>query len=800
MDIQIQNPGSQDDQNAVGKFKVEQLVAICCLMALMTAFGGCGSKGTSNPPPPVTGTLNINLTSAPAGATVTVLGPEGFSQTLSQTTTLSGVATGTYVVGASAIAGAAESNSISVPVISGNPAMVTANGTATVAVAYQSLSTAWQTMGPRAIKIFNGIPAAGKLDALAIDPTSALVTIPGTSIQIHSVMYVGGGVYNGPPTASGVYKTNDGGQTWTQASNGLGDAAIGALWLDPKNPSMLVAASWTSGLFQSTDGGQNWSLTGPYGSSTALLEAGSSLYAGTGEGIYASADSGKTWTQAEPTAQPVRSLAAAGAAIYAGLDDGGVIVQSTPGGAWQTNTPDTSGGVTSESIGVNPSNSQNAYSVEMAYYNVPNFYVTANGGNSWSAVSTSALNVSVQVTAFDPLASAIYIGADVYFGKSTDGGTTWQQMSAPNSSNPGAWYDERLIVPDAGGISGDVMVTADQGLYMTADGGASWHSLNGNLTNSIVYVAAVNGKTIITMMQDLGPLVSFDGGQTWDSHPSNNPPGSEGGTAYINPGNPNYTYVYTAWGFQLSTDGGHNYQYSSVLTGDAFPGCGGNSQLLAVDAQNPAIVYAAAWDCQQTPKGFAQGIYKSTDYGQTWAAQNWGVNQPVMVSVDPTNDKNIFVGQADGNLRVSHDGGQSWMTHPIGQVQGQVWWPVTLAVNPSAPNVVLVGMSGPPASGGGVLRSTDGGDTFTQANNGLDGGNPQPWPDSIFRLSYDPAGSGAVVATRFSGIYISTDNASSWLSLRGNIIPNTFTSASWDGGNLYTTTFGEGVLRLSGPF
>lgn len=784
----------------VGKTSVKLLVAIGSLIALMAACSGCGSKGSSSPPPPATGSLSINLNSVPAGASVTVLGPNGYSQTLGQTTTLNGLATGTYVVGASALAGAVGSNSISVPVISGNPATVAANGVATVSVAYQTLSTAWQTMGPRAIKILNGIPAAGKLDALAIDPTSALVTIPGTAIQIHSVMYVGGGVYNGPPTASGVYKTSDGGQTWTQASNGLSDPAIGALWLDPKNPSTLVAASWTAGLFQSTDGGQDWSLTGPYGSSTALLEAGSTLYAGTGAGIYASADSGKTWTQAEPTTQPVRSLAAAGTMIYAGLDDGSVIVQSTPGGAWQTNTPDISGGLTSESIGVNPVNPQNAYSVEMGYYNVPDFYVTANGGNSWSAVSASALNVPVQVTAFDPLASTIYIGADVYFGKSTDGGNTWLQMSAPNSSNPGAWYDERLIVPDAGRISNHVMVTADQGLYMTSDGGASWHSLNGDLTTSIVYVAAVHGNTLITTMQDLGPLASFDGGQTWDSHPSNNPPGSEGGTTYINPGNPNYAYVYTAWGFQLSNDGGRNYQYSNVLTGDAFPGCGGNSQIIAVDAQNPAIVYAAGWDCQQTPKGFPQGIYKSTDYGQTWAAQNWGVNQPVMVGVDPSNGENIFVGQADGNLRVSHDGGQSWKAHPIGQVQGQVWWPVTLAVNPSASNVILVGMSGPPAAGGGVLRSTDGGDTFAQANHGLDGGNPQPWPDSIFRLSYDPAGSGAAVAARFSGIYISTDDASNWLSLRGDIIPNTFTSASWDGGSLFTTTFGEGVLRLSGPF
>jgi photosystem II stability/assembly factor-like uncharacterized protein len=752
------------------------------------------------PPPATTGSLTVNLNSVPAGASVTVLGPNNYSQTVSQTTTLNNLATGSYVVGAAAQPGASGSNSIGVPTISGSPANVPANSTATVSVSYGTLSTNWQTAGPHGVAILNGIPAAGKLDALAIDPTSALVTIPGTQTQIHSVMYVGGGIYNGPATESGVYKTTDGGQTWTQASNGLGDPAVGSLWLDPNNPTTLVAATWTQGLFQSTDAGQSWNLTGPYGSSTALQQIGSTLYAGAGSGIYTSADSGKTWTQIEPTSVPVRSLSGSGTTIYAGLDDGAVIVQTASSGSWVGHTPDTSGGVTSESIGANPANPQNAFSVEMGYYNVPDLFVTSNSGSTWTAIDANTLDASVQVTAFDPLANSVYIGADVYFGKSADGGNTWQQMAAPNANNPGAWYDERLIVPNAGGISGDIMVTADQGLYLTTNGGSSWTSLNGNLTSSIVYAAAVHGNTIITTMQDLGPLVSFDGGQTWDSHPSNNPPGSEGGTTMINPGNPNYAYVYTGWGFQLSTDGGHNYQYSTTLTGDGFPGCGGNSQLIAVDAQNPATVYAAAYDCQNTPNGFSQGIYHSNDYGQTWSRENWPVTNPVMVAIDPTNDQNIFVGQANGALQVSHDGGKNWTSPSIGQTVALDWWPVTLAVNPKAPNVVLVGTSGPPSEGGGIFRSTDGGNTFTPVNEGLDPGNPQPWPDSIFSLAYDPAGSGAVVAARFSGVFISTDNATSWLSLRGNIVPYTFTSASWDSGFLYATTFGEGVLRLAGPF
>lgn len=796
--------------------KLGPIIACALVSIFLAACGshGSASESSSPPPPPATGSLTVTVSNAPAGASIVVLGPSGYSQSFNQTTTLNDLAAGSYVVGASTVAGPAGSGSVYVPVLPAGAVAISSGGSGSATVTYSTLSTTWQPMGPRAVKILNGIPAAGKLDALAIDESSPLVTVPasvctgaacGTTVQIHSTMYVGGGIYNGPGTNSGVYKTADGGQTWTQADNGLDDPAVGALWLDRNNHQTLVAATWTRGLFQSTNGGASWTLTGPYGSSNALLQpvGATTLYAGTGQGIYSSADSGTTWTEAEPTMSPVRALASSGSAIYAGLDDGSVIVQSAPSSQWQSSLPDTAANVTSESIAVNPQNALEAFSVEMAYYNTPDFYVTSNGSSSWvglTPLDAGGGKVSVQVTAFDPSASAIYIGADVYFGKSTDGGNTWTQMSAPNSASAGAWYDERLIVPAAGGIANHVMVTADQGLYLTPDAGSTWYSLNGNLTSSIAYVAAVHGGTIITTMQDLGPLVSFDGGQTWDSHPSGNPPGSEGGTALINPGNPNYAYVYTAWGFQLSTDGGHNYTYSSTLTGDGFPGCAGNSQIVAVDSQNPAIVYAAAYDCQNTQKGFQQGIYQSGDYGQTWTRQNWPITQPVMVALDPTNDRNIFVGQANGNLEVTHNGGQSWTTVPVGRAEGQTWLPVTLAVNPAAPNVVLVGTSGPPFSGGGVFRSTDGGNTFSPANSGLDPAGEQPWPDSIFRLTYDPSGSGAAIAVRFSGVYLSTDNATSWTSIQANIVPNFFSSAAWDSGYLYVTTFGEGVLRLGGPF
>src|SRR2546425_1282438 len=82
--------------------------------------------------------------------------------------------------------------------------------------------------------VSNG-PEGGRIEALAVDPTS-----PNT-------------VYAG--TGGGVFKSTDGGGSWTDT--GL-PASVFALAIDPTSPSTLYAAG-VGGLFKSTDGAGSWS-------------------------------------------------------------------------------------------------------------------------------------------------------------------------------------------------------------------------------------------------------------------------------------------------------------------------------------------------------------------------------------------------------------------------------------------------------------------------------------------------------------------------------------------------------------
>jgi hypothetical protein len=90
---------------------------------------------------------------------------------------------------------------------------------------------------------------SGKLQAFAWEPSHPLV------------MYAGGGTGSGnegPATEAGVFKTTDGGNTWTPVNQGLLDTAVDVLWIDQANPNTLLAGTEFGGLFRTVDGGGSW--------------------------------------------------------------------------------------------------------------------------------------------------------------------------------------------------------------------------------------------------------------------------------------------------------------------------------------------------------------------------------------------------------------------------------------------------------------------------------------------------------------------------------------------------------------
>ncbi len=743
---------------------------------------GGGSSGAVNFSvlQPGAGFLSLTITGLPANVApiIEITGPNNYQNYYSQNQNIvfSGLTPGTYTVMAAIRSQYLGSNPVYIPMTTGAPATVIANMTATVNVAYSSLTPAWQPIGPLAIPNAAGASGgAGKLQAFAISNANP------------SLMFTGGGLgpgNSGPYTQAGIYKTVDGGKTWQQANSGLVNCGpvVDALWMDQNNTNTVVAGT-SCGIYQSNDAGATWTFKG-YASAAAFLQVGTTLYAATSIGVVQSSDSGGTWNLIESTPVPVVVLSAGGGAIYAGLDDGTVLIQPSSVSPWIAVSPTGSSGSTVWSIAANPTNPLNAFVVEWNNSQVPDLYMSADGGTTWNTVGS--ITCPVQVVAFDPTSGALYAGCDGSLWHSPDGGNTWAQFA-------GAAWNVRLIVPAAEGVPANILVGSDQGLYLSPDAGNTWQSLNGDITSSILYGVAVNGSTILATAQGYSPISSFDGGATWQQLQGASPPTGESGSVVINPGNPQYAYVFTLAGFQYSTDGGQTFNPVAALPGSKFSNSG-NGDLIAVDRASPSTVYAAA----------ADGVYKSTDWGVSWTLQPWPVSQASMVAVDPTDSMTIIVGEegnaVPGSLLVTHDGAKTWTTPDVSNPCGGS--PVSAAFDPSNPQNIFVGMSS--SCGGthfyfaGILSSTDGGTTFTSFSGGLGYGSFFCPNTAVPHIVFDPSGSGIMAAAANSGLFLSSDLGANWISVQGNAVSSCVTQPVFMGGYLYLSTFGEGVIRM--PF
>src|ERR1700722_15644060 len=158
--------------------------------------------------------------------------------------------------------------------------------------------------------------------SLIIDPTDP------------NILYAG---FNGD-----LQKTVDGGDTWVSSANGIDNPLVFSLAIDPNNTSVLYAGTAGTGAFKSVDGGATWN---PLSVDTTVwslyVDPSNSnvIYAGSnGNGVYKSTNAGATFIHiGSPIVGVVLALAKSGGRLYAGTATQGVSVSKDDGATW-TNT------------------------------------------------------------------------------------------------------------------------------------------------------------------------------------------------------------------------------------------------------------------------------------------------------------------------------------------------------------------------------------------------------------------------------------------------------------------------------
>ena len=234
-----------------------------------------------------------------------------------------------------------------------------------------------------------------------------------------------------------------------------------------------------------------------------------------------------------------------------------------------------------------------------------------------------------------------------------------------------------------------------------------------------------------------GVWKTTDYGRTWTPIFDDQPTGSIGDVA-VAPGAPNVLYVASGEGLQRpdlsvgdgiykSTDGGQTWKNTGLRDGLQIGG-------LAIDPVDPNLVFAAVLGHPYGPNT-ERGLFRTTNGGQTWEKvkyidENTGA---IQVAIDPANPKVIYA---------------DFWANRLAPWENGTW-------------------QGP---GSGLWKSTDGGDTWVQ----LGGGLPTP-AQGLGRIGFCicpslpsrlyatvDCGEGTENAARYSGIYRSDDAGASW--------------------------------------
>lgn len=644
----------------------------------------------------------------------------------------------------------------------------------------QPFADAWTSIGP--------YHTGGNTTAIAVDPSN------GTTV------YAGA-------TGGGVWKSTNQGSAWVPLTdNVIPNLAVASIAIDPSHTQTIYVGTGSgyasidevigSGVYKSVDGGATWShigqttLTGtiikvfvdPNNSNIVLA----SQYSGGNRALYRSTDAGSTWAKVFPTGATAQGvvwdIAAAnvvsgsqilymieGNMIYGNSQECGIYKSVNDGQTW---TKITTGFVPrGDSIGraaiaVPTANTSTVYALmALPDGNFKGLYRSTNGGGSFSRITTTPTTLFRPSSQFppqgwydvylavDPKATsnrAIYIGG-VEGWQSTNDGTSWRQYSGYTQETSNIHVDHHAVAIDPTNSS-KVYIGTDGGIYRTVNAGTSWISLNNNyVTTQFYHIALDKADNTITWAgaQDNG---------TWLNLTNSNP------KEYTQLGGDGFQPVVS------TTD--HNVVYGELPQGDIYKATDGLSTGFSGATFDPITSgtmtqESAYWDAPLRMAPFNSNtlysgrtkVWKTTDGGQNWSAISSNLQNDVIrtLALSSANSQVIWVGYSGGNIYMTNNGGANWNAKTANANGGSVTYIVT---HPTNANFALASFG---VSGSGqprVMVTTDQGTTWTNVSGSGTTGLPEVSVNGLAIDSVNP--STRWYAATDNGIYYTLNAGQTW--------------------------------------